>query len=61
VDLFLHPSGEQLTYNFLVWQLAFAEMIFMDELWPDFDRRHLWRAVETCAARKLRTTSRLGT
>jgi undecaprenyl diphosphate synthase len=42
----------QRTSNFLVWQLAFAEMVFMDVLWPDFDRRHLWQAVETYAARK---------
>jgi trans,polycis-polyprenyl diphosphate synthase len=53
VDLFLRPSGEQRTSNFLVWQLAFAEMVFMDVLWPDFGRRHLWQAVETYAARKL--------
>jgi undecaprenyl diphosphate synthase len=53
VDLFLRPSGERRTSNFLVWQLAFAEMVFMDVLWPDFDRRHLWQAVETYAARKL--------
>ncbi len=54
VDLFLRPSGEQRTSNFLVWQLAFAEMVFMDVLWPDFDRGHLWQAVETYAARRLR-------
>jgi undecaprenyl diphosphate synthase len=54
VDLFLRPSGEQRTSNFLPWQLAYAEMVFMDTLWPDFDRRHLWQAVETYAVRKLR-------
>jgi trans,polycis-polyprenyl diphosphate synthase len=59
VDLFLRPSGEKRTSNFLVWQLAFAEMVFMDVLWPDFDRRHLWQAVEIYAARKVRTASQL--
>jgi undecaprenyl diphosphate synthase len=54
VDLFLRPSGEQRTSNFLVWQLAFAEMVFLDVLWPDFERQHLWQAVETYAQRKLR-------
>ncbi|MGA4508544.1 isoprenyl transferase [Propionibacteriaceae bacterium G1746] len=46
VDLFLRSSGEQRTSNFLLWQSAYAEMIFLDRLWPDFDRRDLWRAVE---------------
>jgi len=61
VDLFLRPSGEQRTSNFLVWQLAFAEMVFMDVLWPDFERRHLWQAAETYAARKVRIASQLST
>ncbi len=46
VDLFVRSSGEQRTSNFLVWQSAYAEMVFLDTLWPDFDRRDLWRAVE---------------
>jgi undecaprenyl diphosphate synthase len=54
VDLFLRPSGEQRTSNFLLWQLAFAEMVFLDVLWPDFERQHLWQAVETYAERKFR-------
>jgi undecaprenyl diphosphate synthase len=54
VDLFVRPSGEQRTSNFLVWQLAYAEMVFMDTLWPDFDRRDLWRAIELYAERDRR-------
>ncbi|SOC54972.1 isoprenyl transferase [Ornithinimicrobium cerasi] len=54
VDLFLRSSGEQRTSNFLLWQSAYAEMVFLDTLWPDFDRRHLWRAVETYASRDRR-------
>ncbi len=46
VDLFLRSSGEQRTSNFLLWQSAYAEFVFMDTLWPDFDRRSLWDAIE---------------
>jgi undecaprenyl diphosphate synthase len=54
VDLFLRTSGEQRTSNFLLWQSAYAEMVFLDTLWPDVDRRDLWRAVEIYAARDRR-------
>ena len=54
VDLFLRSSGEQRTSNFLLWQSAYAEMVFLDRLWPDFDRRDLWRAVEQYADRDRR-------
>lgn len=46
VDLFLRSSGEQRTSNFLLWQSAYAEMVFLDRLWPDFDRRDLWHGVQ---------------
>ncbi len=54
VDLFVRPSGEQRTSNFLLWQSAYAELVFLDTLWPDFDRRHLWRAIESYAGRDRR-------
>lgn len=54
VDLFVRSSGEQRTSNFLVWQMAYAEMVFLDRLWPDFDRRDLWRAIELYADRDRR-------
>ncbi|MET1035473.1 MAG: isoprenyl transferase [Arthrobacter sp.] len=54
VDLFLRTSGEQRTSNFLLWQSAYAEMVFMDVLWPDVDRRTLWRAIEEYARRDRR-------
>ena len=38
VDLFVRSSGEQRTSNFLLWQSAYAELVFLDTLWPDFDR-----------------------
>ena len=44
VDLFIRPSGEQRTSNFMLWQSAYAELVFQDILWPDFDRTDLWRA-----------------
>jgi len=54
VDLFLRTSGEQRTSNFLLWQSAYAELVFLDTLWPDVDRRDLWRACEIYAARDRR-------
>lgn len=54
VDLFVRSSGEQRISNFLIWQSAYAEMVFLDTLWPDFDRRHLWAACEIYAARDRR-------
>jgi undecaprenyl diphosphate synthase len=54
VDLFVRSSGEQRTSNFLLWQSAYAELVFLDTLWPDFDRRHLWQAIELYAARDRR-------
>jgi undecaprenyl diphosphate synthase len=54
VDLFVRSSGEQRTSNFLLWQSAYAELVFLDTLWPDFDRRDLWRAIEIYADRERR-------
>ena len=54
VDLFVRSSGEQRTSNFLLWQSAYAELVFVPELWPDVDRRVLWRACEQYANRDRR-------
>jgi undecaprenyl diphosphate synthase len=54
VDLFVRSSGEQRTSNFLLWQSAYAELVFLDTLFPDFDRRHLWQAIEIYARRDRR-------
>ena len=54
VDLFVRSSGEQRTSNFLLWQSAYSEFVFLDTLWPDFDRRHLWHACEIYASRDRR-------
>jgi undecaprenyl diphosphate synthase len=45
VDLFVRSSGEQRTSNFLLWESAYAEFVFLDTLWPDFSREDLWRAI----------------
>lgn len=54
VDLFVRSSGEQRTSNFLLWQSAYAEMVFLDTLWPDFTRADLWHAIEIYAGRSRR-------
>lgn len=54
VDLWIRTSGEQRLSNFLLWQSAYAELVFTDTLWPDFDRRHLWHACEVYASRDRR-------
>ena len=54
VDMFWRTGGEARTSNFLLWQSAYAEMVFTEESWPDVDRRALWRAIETYARRDRR-------
>ena len=54
VDLFVRSSGEQRTSNFLLWQSAYAELVFLDTLWPDFSRTDLWHAIELYGARTRR-------
>ena len=53
-DLILRPSGETRTSNFLLWQSAYAEYLFMDVLWPDFKPADLDRALEEYAHRNRR-------
>ncbi|OBL00510.1 isoprenyl transferase [Mycobacterium sp. 1245499.0] len=54
VDLFLRTSGEHRSSNFMLWQAAYAEYVFQDKLWPDYDRRDLWAACEEYASRNRR-------
>ncbi|MGN6781209.1 MAG: isoprenyl transferase [Marmoricola sp.] len=53
-DLVWRTSGEQRLSNFMLWQAAYSELVFTDVLWPDVDRRDLWRAIETYAQRNRR-------
>ena len=57
VDLLIRTSGEQRLSNFLLWEAAYAELVFTDVLWPDFDRSDLFAAV----ADFQRRTRRFGT
>ena len=54
LDLLIRTSGEVRLSNFLLWQSAYAEMLFMDVLWPDFGEEHLRAACETFAKRERR-------
>jgi undecaprenyl diphosphate synthase len=54
VDMVLRTSGEQRFSNFMLWQAAYAEMVFMNVLWPDVDRRTLYEAIEIYAGRNRR-------
>jgi undecaprenyl diphosphate synthase len=54
VDLFIRTSGEQRISNFLLWQSAYAELMFTDTRWPEFDRLQLWEACLAYARRERR-------
>lgn len=53
-DLLIRTSGEQRLSNFLLWQLAYTEFLFMDVLWPDFNRNELVRAIRQFNGRERR-------
>jgi len=53
-DLLIRTSGEVRLSNFLLWQLAYAELVFVDRLWPDFDERDLRTALAEYARRRRR-------
>ena len=53
-DLLIRTSGELRVSNFLLWQLAYTELVFVDVLWPDFGRRELRRALTEYARRRRR-------
>jgi len=53
-DLFIRTSGEQRLSNFLLWQLAYAEFVFVETFWPDFTRTHLEAAIATYQSRERR-------
>ena len=54
IDMFLRSSGEQRTSNFLPWQSTYAELVFMDVLWPDMTPELLWKAIEIYSGRERR-------
>ena len=53
-DLLIRTSGELRISNFLLWQVAYTELVFVDKLWPDFDARDLQAALREYASRRRR-------
>jgi undecaprenyl diphosphate synthase len=53
-DLLIRTSGELRVSNFLLWQMAYSELVFCDKLWPDFDERDLRAALADYASRRRR-------
>lgn len=54
VDLLIRTSGEQRISNFLLWQIAYAELYFTDVLWPDFKRENFLEAIKSYTSRERR-------
>ena len=54
VDLLIRTSGEHRISNFLLWQIAYAELFFTDVLWPDFTEEHLYEAIVSYQKRERR-------
>jgi undecaprenyl diphosphate synthase len=53
-DLLIRTSGEKRISNFLLWQSAYTELVFLDALWPDFSREHLSEAIRDFQGRERR-------
>ncbi|NLJ70448.1 MAG: isoprenyl transferase [Clostridiaceae bacterium] len=53
-DLLIRPGGEQRISNFLLWQLSYTEMYFIDKLWPDFSKEDLYEALAEYSRRDRR-------
>ncbi|MDB4962357.1 MAG: uppS [Myxococcales bacterium] len=63
LDLLIRTSGEQRISNFMLWEIAYAELVFTDVLWPEFRKEHLHQCLEVYAARERRfglTSAQLG-
>jgi undecaprenyl diphosphate synthase len=54
LDLLIRTSGEQRVSNFMLWEIAYAELVFVDVLWPEFRREHLHKCLDQYAARERR-------
>ena len=54
VDLLIRTSGEHRISNFLLWQIAYAELYFIDVFWPDFSEHHLVEAIKNYQNRERR-------
>ena len=54
VDLLIRTSGEQRISNFMLWEIAYAELMFVDVQWPEFRRQHLYDCLDQYAQRERR-------
>ena len=54
LDLLIRTSGELRVSNFMLWEIAYAELIFVDVLWPEFRRQHLYQCLDQYVARERR-------
>jgi len=54
LDLLIRTSGEQRISNFMLWEIAYAELIFVDVLWPEFRRQHLFECLDRYTSRERR-------
>lgn len=59
-DLLIRTSGEKRISNFLLWQTAYSELVFLDVLWPDFGREHLEEAIHEFHRRERRFGAAVG-
>jgi len=59
-DLLIRTSGEQRLSNFLLWQCAYTELVFVDVHWPTFERKHLEAAIDEFQRRERRFGARVG-
>ncbi|MHA1113416.1 MAG: isoprenyl transferase [Alphaproteobacteria bacterium] len=59
-DLVIRTAGELRLSNFLLWQAAYAELVFLDKLWPDFDKEDLESAIHEFSRRERRYGARVG-
>ena len=53
-ELLIRTSGENRVSNFLMWQLAYTELYFTETLWPDFKKKHFFKAIEDFQSRERR-------
>lgn len=53
-DLLIRTAGDQRISNFLLWQIAYAEFVFVDVMWPEFTRQHFYSAIQAFVARERR-------
>jgi undecaprenyl diphosphate synthase len=60
-DLLIRTGGDQRISNFLLWQLAYSELLFVDRLWPDFDETDFVKALQSYAGRERRYGASFGT